>query len=945
MCNSNKNIEEHLETGTASPRITLREVVTIPIARLEMPPKDGIQMKGKKDKNNVGKPRAATVPGSNRPTSQARPPIKRSIDSRIVLLSKPAITSPNNRRAHGMNRSRKLKQVAHGAAESPHACSKAVKKRKRASGEMSSRIFKKQRSSMESDANFDGHLFGVSGELMENMASQRNDCNRKGITKNRMPWEIDISGQKTQNSNRKAKVPVTVIDEEHSEEEPHDETPTSKSLVFRDTEDNYITEDAQDVDGEEEDPAAGRVLTRKFYSDLFKSAGKELMKETSGEESAGEERAVPISADQDNSRSSPTENDREGKESEEQLTPSKSDPTIRAGLDETQDVTLEHSSKEVLGGETEQVKRKTNDVLEEDRDRKNSLKMVSAPRASENDSEAENEDLNDEEYVASVEEEREERESVINIEDNSDFEGHDDPLLLLFRKQQQRKSISEAEELGFRSPKRIAMEKECGKPHNIKQNWLIQFDERPRSFYFGKEAALQDPLKRILTSGGKSKTVAYRGVQLNETNSHDMAYAHSNFFVGLRDAQGKENERYYQFKVAVGQLARAAMALGRLEPETMWRKGELFSLVSNKTLFEAFLEHFQNGGNYGTVNNKAILLCKFASIARSYFISNPMHQEQQRNVRLMEKIESLIRFLQQRSAMNKKMQRRTKSETKESEFLAETAKLITPADWDSFRVRSTFNLDGICRTLSSKFESDGSIDIPNKQKSAYVFFSGNEPALQKWCMNFLMLLVITGNGQRNQVYRMIRVPEVSELIETEGENDEEPSLPLTLKLVPNAVEKRPRDIQFPYLLFPSKISQYVRFHVDIVRPYLIRRLELRGGVDRNYLLLNTICGSPLTSKAIQRSVTKWIKNICPELHITPMDIRRSYCTYTIRRFVEGEAKGDNGARSWFTNMDSKAFIDIVASVMNTSVEQISKAYSACKHGDMRNVVMHLLDIV
>lgn len=60
---------------------------------------------------------------------------------------------------------------------------------------------------------------------------------------------------------------------------------------------------------------------------------------------------------------------------------------------------------------------------------------------------------------------------------------------------------------------------------------------------------------------------------------------------------------------------------------------------------------------------------------------------------------------------------------------------------------------------------------------------------------------------------MLSVPDLDEIIEADvfaddraGEN--EAHGPLTLKLVPNCIYKRLRDVHLPYLLFPKKISSF-----------------------------------------------------------------------------------------------------------------------------------------
>ena len=70
-----------------------------------------------------------------------------------------------------------------------------------------------------------------------------------------------------------------------------------------------------------------------------------------------------------------------------------------------------------------------------------------------------------------------------------------------------------------------------------------------------------------------------------------------------------------------------------------------------------------------------------------------------------------------------------------------------------------------------------------------------------------------------------------------------------------------------------------------------------------------------------------MKEIDPELNITPMDLRSAYATFMIRKYIERKP----GSTLNMHNLSEEEFQSTLAAVMNTSVEQIKQVYAAASH--------------
>jgi len=297
------------------------------------------------------------------------------------------------------------------------------------------------------------------------------------------------------------------------------------------------------------------------------------------------------------------------------------------------------------------------------------------------------------------------------------------------------------------------------------------------------------------------------------------------------------------------------------------------------------------------------------------------------------------------ASTHKKMESARKSITKEVSHKASIGKLITENDFDEFREEAASSLNGIVKSVEAHFSSRSTVDRSSKRRAFNAFIESNGAMIRKWCINVLALLILYGNGQRNQVYRMLKSPTITELDAfEENEGGSSASVPFNMDLVGDEGEKVPRDVKIPFIMFDPVVFPFIYFHVDYVRPYLVQVAEGKGNFVSNALLLDTRNGMPLSSDNVRFTFVSFVKHINPELHLTPMDVRACYATYMTRRYVERNMEG-NEERCSFSSMNESTFFEMLSSVMNTSSDMLRNVYTAASHTSYAEQVADVLDIV
>lgn len=101
----------------------------------------------------------------------------------------------------------------------------------------------------------------------------------------------------------------------------------------------------------------------------------------------------------------------------------------------------------------------------------------------------------------------------------------------------------------------------------------------------------------------------------------------------------------------------------------------------------------------------------------------------------------------------------------------------------------------------------------------------------------------------------------------------------------------------------------------------------------HHLVLHSRCGSSLSTLKVRSTIISFMKEINPEFHITPRDIRAIFASYMIRRYVRRRISENDGDNT-FKNMEPKAVKEVMAEVMNTSVPMLEKVELEVSHGSV-----------
>ena len=343
--------------------------------------------------------------------------------------------------------------------------------------------------------------------------------------------------------------------------------------------------------------------------------------------------------------------------------------------------------------------------------------------------------------------------------------------------------------------------------------------------------------------------------------------------------------------------------------------------------------------------NKAAQLVKFVDSAYAYYDSKPpANGNQVAKIAKLEKINCVSRLLRRDRSTNKTIALRLKRVTKEDWHRCTVGKFVNEEMFDHMRSVAINALQGILNTVNDIFERKAALETTSKRRAFDDFVLKNKTILQKWCVNFLVLILLYGNGQRTQVHWMLLCPSLADLavfsnyLETNG-----PVKPLLLEI--DGKEKRARASKLPHVMMNPIVFNYVEFHVQMVIPHLLDLHEIEyDAIESQRLLVDTRNGRPLNSNNVRNTLARWVKAMDPELHLTPMDIRSSYCTIMIRRHVHRREICKNDDEFVFQNLSEEEFKEMLSCVMNTSIEQINSVYAAASHTDYATQVAKVMNI-
>jgi hypothetical protein len=151
--------------------------------------------------------------------------------------------------------------------------------------------------------------------------------------------------------------------------------------------------------------------------------------------------------------------------------------------------------------------------------------------------------------------------------------------------------------------------------------------------------------------------------------------------------------------------------------------------------------------------------------------------------------------------------------------------------------------------------------------------------------------------------------------------------------------KCPRQAGFSKVSYPGRTAAIFKFHLRIVKPAIrsaigsgqteveLRAMwsEARGEEADNPLLIDTRTGEGYMTGQIRSTLARFLNDIDPEMpDITPSAVRSSFASWKYNAFKQGRI---------FSNKTEQEFLDILAKIMNTSVEQLESTYIAAREMD------------
>jgi hypothetical protein len=459
-------------------------------------------------------------------------------------------------------------------------------------------------------------------------------------------------------------------------------------------------------------------------------------------------------------------------------------------------------------------------------------------------------------------------------------------------------------------------------PVSRRRVWMDYLSSLPEDFFSSRKALSES--QEQTTRG----TPMFTGLRVDEVNSADMERVyHLGFEAKIR--LGQSRGTYDQMRSAAGQYLRAYLTYYPGKIEDVHQPGELFAAVSDLQLIRAFLGQFEVRASATTVMGKAMHLRHVTDHAVSYFTEKCNEEMKGKCLAAASYLRSLTssyktesrRFYRTRNTMNDRMER---------------GALLLKSDFERGLGMAKDAMDSVIafeRRLHAEGHASSSVQNMIIQR----------PGLsEKWCINLLAALVLSGGGQRPQAYALLELPTPSELERDSQRCRSGEQLYFSLL---SGREKTTRSMDLPRVLFPRTMLPYVQFHVRTMRPLILRCLNscLQNSEDRDTmdvdrvstLLVDTRDGLSLRSTDVTSTFRKFIAKMDPELakNITPMAIRGSYASMMLQSRRRGEV---------FVEMSEQQFLQFLAHQMNTSIEQLASTYASCDVDGFEDVANKLM---
>ena len=451
-------------------------------------------------------------------------------------------------------------------------------------------------------------------------------------------------------------------------------------------------------------------------------------------------------------------------------------------------------------------------------------------------------------------------------------------------------------------------------PQTVQSQWrdLLQMLRRTKPDFFSSDEATVKDLTP--TSQGKA---AYFALPLNQYNNMDL----QSIYVMEYDRKirtGCSLASFKQLLTVAGQFMRMYVMLGNVNVADVWETGAVFRSVCDIETVDLFFDMFEARGQGTAVVTKAPHMKKLGKHAISYF-SDKDRSLQSQAERASMKIAGVFNAYKSRA-------RSLATERKRLEHRMLEGKFFFPQDFKDCMDKSISHLTAIM-TAVNMLEADKNRDW------AMESVGKNGSLIRKWFINLLLLFLFSAGGQRPQVYSQLQVPSVEEMADIEDSSQRMKFFELrTLR------EKSRRSLDMPNVIVPAKVMPFLKFHLDFMRPIVVKRVNVRETPGRSQpIVMHTEHGGYLTTAQIGLCLRNFLRMYRPDLSdATVMSLRSSYGTMMMQAYRE---------KAIFQDLDERAFITKLGKVMNTSTEQLMTTYVGIDRSDYEDTAKELVSVI
>ncbi len=431
------------------------------------------------------------------------------------------------------------------------------------------------------------------------------------------------------------------------------------------------------------------------------------------------------------------------------------------------------------------------------------------------------------------------------------------------------------------------------------KEWRARCNNLSSEFCFGREARLLEA-QLPLGSRGRGQHI-YKALPIETFCCADLAYVFSLDFKAKTRANPSSSSSYYQFRSSFGQLARSAVALRVIELKDVSKPGGVFKALLNVDFVQAFLRYFEEHGASTTVYLKSCHVSKAAKRASIYFgtIGNSCAAAGAKATAVAVTSTGLV---------SKRRARRLRAQRSYESIIGDQI-----LSWDDLVSLAESALEQCTKCMKSVTD----VVKMKGEEAAVTFLQGREKLLARISINLTVFIILSGCGQRPQVYAGLLTPSESDIAYWKTGRG------LRLKTGSEKVHRAKT-----YIHFNESASRVFLTWVSVCRPAI-----LAGHADPGTFLLHTRSLRVLRTINLRSTIKAFMSLQDPELHrITPMCVRASFATGMLQRYRDGLI---------YKKKTVGQFLDALGGVMNTSAEMLRQHYIALREDEYDSVCREL----